>query len=105
MTNETNVIDELWGIWFQSLCTFNPLGCVLLLVFGSEKITRELTILKGQPPSISEESNYIENYFTIIFIFKPKLKNPKNALLNASFLNVFLPRLHSDTRPWLGDYS
>ena len=57
MKNEKNVIDELWGIWSQSLCTFNSLGCVLLLVFGSENVTREQTILKGQPPPI--QSNQI----------------------------------------------
>ena len=45
----------------------------------ARKITRELTILKGQPPSTLEQSNFIETHFAIIFIFKPKLKNPKNA--------------------------
>ena len=70
---------------------------------SARKITRELTILEGQPPSILEQSNLIEIHFAIIFIFKPKLKNPKNALLNASFLNVFFPRPYSDTRLWLVD--
>ena len=105
MKNEINVIDELWGIRSQSLCIFNSLGCVWLLVFGSEKITRELTFLKGQPPSISEQSNFIGNHLANIFIFKPKLKTSKNALLSASFLNGFFPRPYSDTRLWLGDYS
>ena len=77
MKNDKNVIDELWGIWYRSLCTFNYLGSVLLLVFGSENVTRELTILKGQPPSISEQSNFIGNHFAIMFIFQPKLRNPK----------------------------
>ena len=71
----------------------------------ARKITRELTILEGQPPSMLEQSNFIEIHFAIIFILKPKLKNPKNALLSASFLNVFFPRPYSDTRLWLGDYS
>ena len=108
MKNEKNVIDELWGIWSQSLCTFDSLGCVWLLVFGSEKITRELTNLKGQPPSISEQSNFIGNHFAIIFIFKPKLKTQKCivwGLLSTSFLNVFFPMPYSETRIWLVDYS
>ena len=108
MKNETNVIDTLWGIWTQYLCTFDSLGCVLLLVFGSEKVTRELNILKGQPPSISEQSNFIGNQFAIIFIIKPKLKTQKCivwGLLSASFLNVFFPRPYSDAHLWLVDYS
>ena len=72
----------------------------------ARKIARELTILEGQPPSILEQSNFIERHFAIIFFFKPKLKkNPKNALLSPSFLNFSFPRPYSDTRLWLGDDS
>ena len=75
---------------------------------SARKITRELTILEGQPPSISEQSNFIGNQFAILFIFKPKLGNPKMnclGLLSASLLNVFFLGPYSDTRLWLGDYS
>ena len=44
---------------------------------SARKIARELTILEGQPPSISEQSNFMGNHFATIFIFKPKLRNPK----------------------------
>ena len=55
MKNEKNVIDESWSIWAPCLCTLNSLGCVLTLGNSSREITRELTILEGQPPSISEQ--------------------------------------------------
>ena len=89
MKNEKNVIDELWGIWYRSLCTFNSLGSVLLLAFGSEKITRELTILEGQPPYILKQSHFMGNQFAIFFIFKLKLGNPKNELFGVDKCLVF----------------
>ena len=94
MKNERNVINELWGIWDQCLCTFNSLGCVLLLGFGSENVTREQTILKGQPPSISEQSIFIGNHFAIIFIFKPKLKTQKMHCLGVVKCLIFKRFLH-----------
>ena len=45
------------GIWAQCLCTFIFLASVLLLGFGPREITRELTILEGQPPPF--ESNQL----------------------------------------------
>ena len=94
------------GIWALCLCTFIFLGCVLLLGLGPREITRELIVLEGQPPSISEQLNLIGNHFGIIFIFKPKLGNPKMnclGLLSASLLNVFFLGPYSDTQLWLGD--
>ena len=56
---------------------------------SARKITRELTILEGQPPSISDQSNFIGNQFAIIFIFKPKLRNPK--IIKCLDFKRFLP--------------
>ena len=89
MKNEKNVIDESWSIWAPCLCTRNSFGCVLSLVNSSREITRELTILEGQPPSISDQSNFIGNQFAIIFIFKPKLRNPK--IIKCLDFKRFLP--------------
>ena len=59
---------------------------------SARKITRELNILEGQPFSISEQSNFIGNHFAIIFIFKPKLRNPKivKCLVFQRFLSQAL---------------
>ena len=35
MKNETNVINELWGVWAPCFCTFYSLGCFAPLAFGS----------------------------------------------------------------------
>ena len=50
---------------------------------SARKINREPTFLEEQPPSISEQSHFIGNHFAIIFIFKPKLGNPKNELFGG----------------------
>ena len=56
---------------------------------SARKFTRELTILEGQPPSISDQSNSIGNQFGIIFIFKSKLRNPKT--IKCLVFKRFLP--------------
>ena len=61
---------------------------------SARKITREPTFLEGQPPSISEQSNFIGNHFVIIFIFKPKLKTQKMHCLGVVKCLIFKRFLH-----------
>ena len=89
MKNEKNLMDTLWGIWAQCLCTLNSLGCVLLLVFGSENHSWT-DHFRGPAPSISEQLNFIENHFH----FQAKIGKPKNELFGVDkclVIELFLP--------------
>ena len=87
---------------------FIPLAA-LLHSPSAREITLDLTILKGgAAPSFSEKSNVIGDQFSFIFIFKPKLGNPKIyclGFLGASFSVIFFPRPYFDTRLRLGNHS
>ena len=109
MKIETNVINELWGVWAPCFCTFYSLGCVAPLAFGSgNQSWIDHFKGRGAAPSFSEKSNLIGDQFSFIFIFKLKLENPKIyclGFLGASFSVIFFPRPYFDTRLRLGNHS
>ena len=80
---------------------FIPLAA-LLHSPSAREITLELTILKGgQPPPLQRNQMRFGDQFSFIFIFKPKLGNPKIyclGFLGASFSVIFFPRPYLDTR-------
>ena len=72
--------NGVWGIWSHCLCTFNSFDIVLLLVLSTREITRELTILEGQPPSVLEQLDFTWNHFH----FQAKIGKPKKELFGVA---------------------